>query len=164
MALTPKKTKELKGRHVLMMLVAFFGVIIGVNAVFITKAVSSFSGEDVKRSYRQGLEYNKTIQARSEQASLGWNVKANVVSSSEAGQRFIIRISDESNLPIENLEINGVFKRPTDLAKDKGVRFSERGQGIYEAQINLPKGQWHLKAIAGLTDQSFRFENQFVIS
>ena len=164
MALASKNTKELKGRHVLMMLVAFFGVIIAVNTIFITKAVSSFSGEDVKRSYRQGLEYNKTIQARSEQASLGWNVTANVVSSPETGQRFIIRMSDEKNMPIENLMISGVFKRPTNLAKDEEVSFSERGQGIYEAQINLPKGQWHLKAIAGLTQKSFRFENQFVIS
>ena len=161
---TPDKTKELTGRHVLFMLLAFFGIIVGVNAIFITKAVSSFTGEDVKGSYRQGLEYNKTIQSRSEQASLGWNVMTNVISSSEKGQRFIIRVTNEHNKPIESLSVSGQFKRPTNLAKDEAVNFVERGDGIYEAQINLQKGQWRLKAIADSQDRSFRFENQFVIS
>ena len=158
------QTKQLTGRHVLLMLVAFFGVIISVNIIFITQAVSSFTGEDVKQSYRQGLEYNKTIQTRSEQASLGWNVTTNVISSSEKKQHYIIQMFDEHNLPIQNLDISGTFKRPTNLAKDEEVVFTERGNGIYEAQINLPKGQWQLKASAQSQAKSFRFESLFEIS
>jgi len=70
-----------------------------VNALFITKAVSSFTGEDVKKSYLQGLDYNTTIQTRSAQATLGWNVAANVVEASDQEQRFIVRISDADTLP-----------------------------------------------------------------
>jgi len=160
----PKKKKELTGRHVLFMLIAFFSVTVGVNAIFITKAVSSFSGEDVKGSYRQGLEYNKTIQSRSEQAELGWTVTTNVISSAENAQRFIIRVSNQDDKPIENLTVSGQFNRPTNLANDEAVSFVERGNGIYEAQISLPRGQWRLKASAASQRRSFRFENQFVIS
>lgn len=158
------KTRQLTGRHVLVMLIAFFGVIIGVNAVFITKAVSSFTGEDVKKSYRQGLEYNKTIETRAEQASLGWTVAANVIEISEQEQRVVVRIRGADDTPIKRLSVSGRFNRPTDLAKDEEVSFTERGDGIYEARISLPKGQWRLKAIASSADKSFRFENPFVIS
>lgn len=158
------KSGELTGRHVLLILIAFFGVIISVNALFITKAVSSFTGEDVKKSYLQGLDYNTTIQTRSAQATLGWNVAANVVEASDQEQRFIVRISDADNTPIRQLSITGKFKRPTDLAKDESVSFTERGNGIYEARVKLPKGQWRLQAIANSADNNFRFENQFVIS
>jgi len=160
----PKKKKELTGRHVLLMLIAFFGVTVGVNTIFITKAVSSFSGEDVKGSYRQGLEYNKTLESRSEQAALGWTIKTNLVEEKSDKQRLVIRITDSSNLPLTGLSINGVFKRPTDLDKDEQAVFSERGNGIYEINTVLSKGQWTLKAIAASPNQSFRFEDRFVIS
>ena len=159
----PKRNKELTGRHVLFMLIAFFGVTVGVNTIFITKAVSSFTGEDVKGSYRQGLEYNKTIESRSEQAALGWGVMTNFIHSETGEQKLVVRITDEENRPISGLSIEGLFKRPTDLAKDTDVAFIERGDGIYEARTVLSKGQWTLKATASSSNNAFRFEDRFVI-
>ena len=69
----PKKQRELTGKHVLLMLVAFFGVIIVTNVIFINAAVTSFRGEDVKGSYRQGLEYNETLETRKSEGQLGWS-------------------------------------------------------------------------------------------
>jgi len=158
-----EKTRELTGRHVSLMLIAFFGVTVGVNAIFITKAVSSFTGEDVKGSYRQGIEYNKTIESRSQQATLGWTVKTNIIQSETGTQRFIIAMTDASGAPVSNASISGIFKRPTDLAKDRDVAFTARGKGVYESTLNLPKGQWMLKATASSQDQNFRFEDRFVI-
>ena len=45
--------RELKGVHVLALILGFSGVTIGVNVVFITYAYSTFTGEDVPR----GLEF-----------------------------------------------------------------------------------------------------------
>ena len=59
-------TFELKGWHVLLILMAFFGVMFSVNGVFLYHAITSFPGEDVKKSYVQGLNYNDTLAVRAE--------------------------------------------------------------------------------------------------
>ena len=43
-----------------------FGVTIGVNATFITLAMRTHPGEDVPRSYYQGLNFNDTLAQRRE--------------------------------------------------------------------------------------------------
>ena len=69
----------LKGWHVLVMILIFFGITIGVNATFITMALRTHPGEDVPRSYMQGLEYNETLENRRIQSELGWTARFNLV-------------------------------------------------------------------------------------
>lgn len=164
-----RPSRPLTGRHILLMLVAFFGVIIGVNAIFITKAVSSFTGEDVKGSYRQGLEYNKTLQSRAAQADLGWRIKTNLVktnlSTSDDGEHtYILRITDVKGRPLDGLSVEALFKRPTDLAEDQSVSFTDRGNGTYEARIKLLRGQWTLKGMAIFGDVKFMFKDHVIVS
>ena len=76
--------RGITGRHVLLMLVAFFGAILVANAIFITVALKSFPGESQKKSYVQGIRYKRNIDRtrRSGSAWAGarklqaWNVKA----------------------------------------------------------------------------------------
>ena len=58
----------LTGRHVLMMLIAFFGVIFAVNGVFLYAAISTFDGTDTSSAYQKGIDYNTTIAESEEQA------------------------------------------------------------------------------------------------
>ncbi|MEQ1868253.1 MAG: FixH family protein, partial [Micropepsaceae bacterium] len=71
--------RELKGTHVLIALLAFFGVTLAVNIALATYAISSFSGEDVAKPYQQGLDYNKALEARAAQRDLGWSASINLV-------------------------------------------------------------------------------------
>ena len=64
--------KELKGRHVLMVLCGFFGVMFVVNGIFVYFAVATFSGGDTSDPYRKGLHYNETLTADERQAERGW--------------------------------------------------------------------------------------------
>ena len=68
-----KKAKgsfKITGWHVLFSVIAFFGVITAVNAVMISYAVKSFPGEDQKKSYMQGLQYNKVLEEKKLQEQL----------------------------------------------------------------------------------------------
>ncbi|WP_017931800.1 FixH family protein [Robiginitomaculum antarcticum] len=163
MAVANRKPKELTGKHVLVMVLVFFGVIIGVNAIFIAKAVQSFSGEDIKGSYRQGLEYNKTLSARAQQTQLGWQVKTNWIEESEGRQRFVVLLMDKSGNAVRSLNVEGTFRHPTDLSKDLSVKFSNLGDGRYEAMVNLSNGQWQLKAKATDDTHSFHFVDHITI-
>ena len=51
-----------KGTWVLFSFVAFFGVIIAVNSVFITTALNSHSGVVTKQPYEKGLAYNQYLE------------------------------------------------------------------------------------------------------
>ena len=64
-------TRELKGRHVLMVLCGFFGVMFIVNGFFVYFALSTFSGGDTSDPYRKGLHYNEMLAADERQAERG---------------------------------------------------------------------------------------------
>lgn len=56
----PEKGR-ITGWHVLIAVVLFFGVVIGVDTVFMVKAYSTFSGEVASNPYEAGLAFNKTL-------------------------------------------------------------------------------------------------------
>ena len=65
--------KTLTGRHVLLMFVSGFGIIIAVNAALAVNAVRTFPGLEVPNSYIA----SQTFQARLEaQQALGWTADA----------------------------------------------------------------------------------------
>ena len=49
--MSDKAAKELTGKHVLFMVLAFFGVIIAVNFTMAYQAVSTFPGLEVRNGY-----------------------------------------------------------------------------------------------------------------
>ena len=145
--------KELTGRHVLFMVLAFFGIIISVNTYFIVMAVKSFSGEDVPRSYRQGLEYNQTIEAREHQSQLGWTVTAN-----RLDERILVSLTDIDGQPLTNLSLTAKLRHPTVLSNDQILIFKEVEPGLYAASTRGFQGKWLLIVDAKKSEDSFRFE------
>lgn len=132
----------IKGRHVLFALIGFFAVTICVNALFITMAVRTFSGEEVERSYMQGLEYNSVIEARRAQAELGWEAGVNL-----AAGEVLVEIARPDGSPVSGLFLEGKLRHPADTALDRPLAFREREAGLYVAEASgLPEGQWVLTA------------------
>jgi nitrogen fixation protein FixH len=139
----------LKGWHVGAMIGTFFAVVIGVNATFITLATQTFPGEIVKKSYVQGLQYNKTIAARARQAAMGWRAEAELVRVA-SGPIVRIRMVDRSGQPLPALALSGALKRGVTAAEDHALVFAAADDGAYEAALpaDLGKGRWLLSARA----------------
>ena len=151
----PSKQKQLTGRHVLLILFAFFGVTFAVNAYFTVVAVTSFRGEDVPRSYRQGLEYNDTIAARSVQNELGWQVQVN-----HTDKEVILFIQNNLNRPLSNLKIQAKLRHPVDTDKDQAIAFIEDPDGLYRAPVRSLSGRWSLVGVAKTGETKFNFESK----
>lgn len=149
---TSVKNKGLTGWHVLFMLLGFFGVMIAVNAYFLVAAVTSFRGEDVPRSYRQGLEYNQTIAARETQTAMGWTAEVNVT-----GKQLVINIQDRNGYNVKGLQIDAKLRHPVDTALDVPLTFTFSG-GAYSAEIPPLQGQWKLTGTASNGTAPFTFE------
>ncbi|WP_291844634.1 FixH family protein [Maricaulis sp.] len=131
----------LRGWHVLIMILAFFGVTIGVNATFITLALQTHPGEDVPRSYVQGLNYNDTLDRREAQAALGWQARVNLVE-----QDLLVAISDADGAPVTGLALVGTLIHRADTGRDCPLDFAEARPGVY--RVALPcggTGDWRLQ-------------------
>jgi nitrogen fixation protein FixH len=138
----------LRGVHVLWSLIGFFAFVIAINVAFTVLAVRTFPGEDVRRSYLQGLHYNETLAARRAQAALGWRASA-ALAPSAAGAIVEVRIRERDGAPLSHLTVRGVLRRPTHESADVSLEFTPRGGGAYVAHIGrLDAGQWRLRARA----------------
>ncbi|MEM8986882.1 MAG: FixH family protein [Pseudomonadota bacterium] len=149
-----QKAFEIKGRHVLIAFVAFFGVIISVNTVFITMAVRTFSGEEVPKSYLQGLNYNETLAERARQAALGWTAVAGFEAAPDGGQRLVIAIEDRGGAPVRGLTVSGVVKRPVFEREDVAFAAAPEGSGYAARLAALAPGIWEIDGAATAADGS----------
>ena len=150
-----KRKRELTGRHVWIRLLVFFGTMLSVNIYFTVMAVKSFSGEDVPRSYRQGLDYNQTLESRASQTAMGWSAHVNT-----NNDKIIIEVRSANGEPIENLQLSASLHHPATLSNDEKLNFEKLGKGRYAATIFGLKGRWNLKAVAVKDQVDFRFESE----
>lgn len=146
--------RELKGWHVLVIMLVFFGVTIGVNSVFVSYALSTFAGEDVKQPYLKGLEYNRKLDAQAAQDALGWS--ATIEAHREASGQAIVRLRllNADQQPLSGLDVEAMLRHPVNAHLDRTVKLQSLGDGAYEARVNdLMRGQWDVIANTQSTEK-----------
>jgi nitrogen fixation protein FixH len=137
--------KPLTGRMVLFMLVAFFGVVIGVNMIMMRLAIQTLPGTEVDSAYSASLAYEKEIVAAHDQDARNWKVNAHIQRGSDGGATVQVEARDNSGVPMSGLKFQGRFERPTDRRADQPVVLAEMGIGIYRGTAPLiGPGQWDL--------------------
>lgn len=158
-------TVELKGWHVLAMLLAFFGVTIGVNAVFVTYALSTFSGEDISKPYLRGLAYNETLETRAAQAQLKWRASIEVTRADQTSAELVVTFADAGGAPLSALEVKAKLRRPTDARLDRDVTLAAIGDGRYRVRLDdVAAGQWDVIArVGGGETAVFEAERRIVL-
>ena len=140
-----KAPGSLTGRKVLLMLVAFFGVVIGVNLVMMRLAIQTLPGTEVDSAYRASLAYEKEIAAARDQNARNWKVDAHVERSGQGGATLQVEARDDNGRLMSGLKFQGRFQRPTDRRADLPVVLAEVGIGIYRGKaLAIAPGQWDL--------------------
>jgi nitrogen fixation protein FixH len=156
-------TTELKGWHVLVMSLAFFGVTIAVNVALAVYAIGTFSGEDVAKPYAQGLEYNRTLEARAAQAALGWSATIEAVREN-GGAAISAHIADRDGTAKSALTVEALLRRPTDARLDRTIELVASGDGNYRAvAADLAPGAWDVVIRAKSGDTAFEAERRVVL-
>lgn len=142
---TEKKEFELKGKHVLAIVVSAFSIIIGVNLFMAYSAVGTFPGLETKNSYVASQKFDAQKAA---QVALGWDVAARI-----EGETLILDIKDAGGKPITVKSIYGLFGRATHVKDDQEPEFSQGPNGAYVAQVGLlDSGNWNLRLNAVAED------------
>ncbi|APH72904.1 FixH family protein [Aquibium oceanicum] len=132
-----KTSGEFTGRHMLIIMLAFFGVIIAVNLTMASFANSSWSGLVVKNSYVASQEFNEKAAAGRAQAALGWSA-----TMAYADGEFAYSLADRDGKPVR---IDGgvvQFRRPITDVDDHSVGLTKKGRGRASAAVSLGDGAW----------------------
>ncbi len=142
-------TPPLTGKHVLLIMVAFFATIIAVNGVFVYQALHTWTGLDRPNAYMEGLAYNKTLAMREAQRRLHWHAALTV--DTEAGRTITLTtlFRDRSDAPLNGLAVTALVRRPTQEGYDQTVSLAPAGDGLYRGSVRLPlPGQWQVRLTA----------------
>ena len=159
-------TKPLTGTKVFLMLVAFFGLVIGVNVIMMKLAIATLPGTDVDSPYAAGLTYDREISAAQDQAARNWKVNAHIERRADGAASLQVEARDASGQPMSGLKFGGRLERPTDKRADLAVELSEAGIGIYRGTATtVAPGQWDL-VIEGETrgERVFLSRNRVILN
>ena len=137
MATSPK---PITGKHVLVSLIAFFGVIITVNLTMAYLANSTWSGLIVKNGYVASQSFDKDLARSKAQDAMGWTVDM-----THTMDRVRFTFTDQAASKIEGLRITGQLERPTTDRDDQSLTFSSIGAGVYTSPAKLAPGIWELE-------------------
>jgi nitrogen fixation protein FixH len=124
------------GRHMLMIMLAFFGVIIAANMTMVYYATQSWTGLVVKNSYVASQEFNETT-ARLEQAAADVH---SVVAYSLG--KVTLSLDDNAGQAVQASNVRVMIGRPSHEGDDRVIILSQKSNGVYEAEHSLGNGQW----------------------
>jgi len=164
----PKRVspKPLTGLKVLLMLLAFFGVVIGVNVTMMQLAIKTLPGTEVDSAYSASLGYEKEIAAARDQEARHWQVDAHVERAADGAAVLRVEARDKDGKPVTGLKFEGRFERPADKRDDLTVALAEVGIGIYRGRTEkVAPGQWDLVLEGdGATGRMFLSKNRLVLN
>jgi nitrogen fixation protein FixH len=147
--MTTRSTKQrtFTGRHMLAVMVAFFGVIVAVNLTMATFAMKSWTGLVVQNSYVASQEFNDRARAGRAQAALGWDVEL-----AYSGGELRYRVVRENGTVVALTGLEVALGRPAYEAEDSTIALSPTGDGGFGSNVKLGDGQWivRVSADAGL--------------
>ncbi|MCP5081382.1 MAG: cytochrome oxidase [Alphaproteobacteria bacterium] len=144
---------EFTGKHMLFMMLAFFGVVIGVNLIMATFASSTWTGLIVKNSYVASQDFNAKLEKARTQDALGWTSTAAL-----NGRELSLKILDAEGNPLNALNVVARVYRPVAEAEDHDVALTAQGAGAYGAKVGLGAGLWEVSVLA--TDRGDRTYEQ----
>jgi nitrogen fixation protein FixH len=154
----------LRGRHVLLGLVAFFGLIFLVNGIFLYYAITTFGGGDTSNPYQKGLNYNDTVAEAARDAELGWQAR---LTYETASGRLMFSLTDREGRPVSGLHFNGTVSRPATDREDHSAKLNEAKSGGYAAMVRLDPGQWivqlHSDELSRAGDPVFRLKQRIFV-
>lgn len=132
-----RSTGEFTGRHMLIVTLTFFGVIIAVNMTMATLARSSWTGLVVQNSYVASQQFNRKAEAGRAQAALHWQGTLTV-----AGGTIRYALVDAAGKPVLPASVKVAFRHPAYDAKDRTIELTPEPGGVFSARQAVRDGAW----------------------
>jgi nitrogen fixation protein FixH len=137
------------GRHMLAIMLAFFGVVVAVNMLMATLAARTFGGTVVDNSYVASQKFNSWLAEGRAQERLGWRAETRV----DGDRRIVVTVADRGGA-LAGAQVRAVARHPLGRAPDVELGFRAGAAGSYVSLAPLPAGRWlvHLEVRRGGRD------------
>lgn len=133
---TLRQPRPVTGRTVLIAMLAFFGVIIVVNVLMMSFALTTDNGLVVRNSYVASQDFNRNVAEARAQDALGWSMEASL----EKG-RLKVRLVSAEGATLEDLTVSATVGRPVTDRDDQTVLLQREGDA-YGAPVVVGPGAW----------------------
>lgn len=145
-----RPVRPLTGKHMALIFVAFFGVVIAVNVTMARLAISTFGGVVVENSYVASQQFNGWLKEASAEKSLGWK---GIASRDDAGRATLV-LADRVGKPIASARVSAVAEHPLGQRPPVALVLHETAPGVYAAP--LIAGRWRLKVLVEADGKTWR--------
>jgi len=137
--------KKLTGRHVLIWICGFFGVMFIANGFFVYYARTSWPGVVEKSPYTASQNFNKTLSEAAAQDALGWAMSLEF-KRRQSEVYLVVSARDKLGNAIDDLTIEANVGRPATENFDHNLTLEPTSDGVYQAKIGaLDPGRWRVK-------------------
>ena len=134
---TTNRKGPFTGKHMLMVMVGGFGIVIAVNFYMASLAVGGFHGIVVDNSYVASQQFNSWLDEAEADRALGWQAVA------ERGPSGRIRVMT-SAVP-EGAVLTAELRRPIGAHEFASVAFAAQGEGEFISLSQVPAGRWTMR-------------------
>jgi nitrogen fixation protein FixH len=125
------------GRHMLAIMVGFFGLVIAVNFTMARLASDTFGGSVVANSYVASQKFNGWLQAARDQKALGWTPQLAL----DADRRVVLTMNGPG------FAAAGTAHHPLGRAADVPLEFVPAADNRLHSAVALPGGRWQIRAV-----------------
>ncbi len=138
-----KPVRPLTGRKVLMIALAFFGVIIAVNVYMMTQAIGGFPGLVEKHPYVASQHFDAK---RNAQIAQGWRAG---IEWQEDGW-LEASLTDRDGAPLRGLVVTVDIGRPATRQGERILTMTalDDRPGVYAVELPLDPGRWRAEMTA----------------
>jgi nitrogen fixation protein FixH len=136
---------EFTGRHMLLIMLAFFGIVIGVNAYLAVLASRTFTGLVVANSYVASQTFDKDTAKLVADSAMDIRPLLTFV-----GGRVHLKFESAAGEAIDVKEPRLTLGHAVSSATDHQLMFSALGRGEFEAQATLGSGFWQGNLVSTL--------------
>jgi nitrogen fixation protein FixH len=140
--MSPTGGFQIRGWHVLAMVVTFFLVVFAVDGAFAVYAYRTFPGQVSVTPYEDGVTYNRHLAQLAAQEKLGWTPMAGVTPQGN----LKVEVRDREGALLKGLNVTGRLERPATEAGRVVPVFHEESPGVYVAKTAGLTGSWDLTA------------------
>lgn len=142
--LEKRSPKPLTGTAVLLMVLGFFGVVIGVNMILAFNAITTFSGLQSPKPYENGLAFNREITRARAQTDRQWTADATIKTRPDGTTTISVHLTDAKSSPLRGYELTASLNSPTDIRRDHQMILVEDHDGDYRGSSLIERGQWDM--------------------
>lgn len=146
------KSSTFTGRHMAMVFIGGFAVVIAVNLLMASFALGSFHGTVVDNSYVASQKYNGWIAKAEASKALGWQA--------EPQRRADGRVMLETTAVPAGAVITAQAERPLGDRDTTVLTFSAVGEGRWLSAEQIAPGRWRLRMVIHADGQDWAGESE----